>query len=67
MYCTIEIVQSIGINENYSIKEEVEHVFGEIKLQYPIIRDHIEHNTDLCLLCQFLWYNHKNRLRRMNK
>ena len=47
-------------------RAEVEHIFGEIKLQYPILRDRYLHNKDKTLLCHFLWYNHKNRLRRLN-
>ena len=44
-------------------RAEVEHVFGEIKLQHVIIRDLKKYNKDKSLLCSFLWYNHKNRLR----
>ncbi|MCY3413415.1 MAG: transposase [Candidatus Heimdallarchaeota archaeon] len=53
------------INTRNYLRAEVEHVFGEIKLQYPIIRDQLKHNKHKSLLCQFLWYNHKNRLRRL--
>ncbi len=52
-------------SKNY-LRAEVEHVFGEVKLQYPILRDIYAHNKHKSLLCSFLWYNHKNRIRRLN-
>jgi len=52
-------------NNKIYLRAEVEHVFGEVKLQYPIIRDRKNHNKHKSLLCQFLWYNHKNRIRRL--
>ena len=52
-------------NTKHYLRAEVEHVFGEVKLQYPILRDRYLHNKNKSLLCHFLWYNHKNRLRRL--
>ena len=52
-------------NTKSYLRAEVEHVFGEIKLQYPILRDIHPHNKYKSLLCSFLWYNHKNRIRRL--
>ena len=50
--------------QNYK-RAEVEHVFGEIKLQHVIIRDLKKDNKEKSLLSSFLWYNHKNYLRRL--
>jgi hypothetical protein len=46
-------------------RAEVEHVFGEVKLQYPILRDIKLKHKNKTLLSHFLWYNHKARLRRL--
>lgn len=55
-----------GKNTKNYLRAGVEHVFGEVKLQYPILRDTYPHNKYKSLLCLFLWYNHKNRIRRLN-
>jgi len=53
------------LNNKTYLRAEVEHVFGEIKLQKTILRDYKQNNKLKTLLCSFLWYNHKIMSRRL--
>lgn len=50
--------------KNYKpyLRSEVEHVFGNIKIRKPIVRDLLMKNKIKALLVAFLWYNYKLEL-----
>lgn len=51
------------INYKTNRRVGVEHVFGNIKIRKPVLRDRKMHNKVKTLLCSFLWYNHKLRVK----
>ncbi|OLS16851.1 MAG: hypothetical protein HeimC2_45990 [Candidatus Heimdallarchaeota archaeon LC_2] len=53
------------INYKTNRRASVEHVFGNIKIRKPVLRDRKMQNKVKTLLCSFLWYNHKLRVKEL--
>ena len=53
-------------NTRSHLRSEVEHVFGNIKVRKPILRDRKHNNKVKTLLTAFLWYNYKLQLEEVN-